>query len=90
MSYPFKQYGTEYDLYPLNKDYTINENYILSHIKDNSIILISNYLGLKTEEATNNENKFIDNLKKNYNIIIIRDCTQQLSEALYSDKTKSH
>ena len=88
MAIPFKQYGVGYILYPLNKDYTINEEFVLNNIKEHQIILINNYLGLKTKEATIKENEFLDRLKQNHHVVIVRDVTQSLEEALYSDKSK--
>jgi len=86
MIIPFEQYGKNVELYPLNSDYTINEEYFLNHIEKNSIILVSNYLGLKNDSKK--ENDFLEKLKNDYDAIIVRDCTQSLEEALFSDKSK--
>ncbi len=88
MAIPFKQYGVGYILYPLNSDYTINEEFLLDNIKEHQIILVNNYLGLKTKEAIEKENTFLDSLKEKHHVVIVRDVTQSLEEALNSDKTK--
>lgn len=84
---PFKDNGYEIIFYPLQLNYTIDANYINCNLKNNDIILVSNYLGLKNNFSTSQENHFLDDLKKKFPCItIIKDYTHNLKDALCTNK----
>ena len=84
---PFELYNYSVIYYPLINDYTIDYAYIKKVIKDNDLLLIENYFGLKTEKGIKKETNLVNKLKNNLNnLIVIQDYTQSLSQALYANK----
>lgn len=86
MVQPFKFNDFDIIFYPLNKDFSIDQNYINSKISPKSIILYANYLGLKTIDAIRSDQDYLSNLKSDYiDLKLIQDCTQSLNEIIYKE-----
>lgn len=84
MIQPFEFNNINVVFYPLNKDFSINQNFINSKISSKDILLYFNYLGLKEESTIKYEQLYLSELKSNYKYLkIIQDCTQSLDEVLY-------
>lgn len=86
MVQPFKYNNFEIIYYPLYRDFSIDIDFIIPKLNEKSIILYSNYLGLKELNAIEVEKKNLNILKSKYNSLkIIQDCTQSISEMLYRE-----
>lgn len=84
---PFLRNDIEVIYYPILPSVKMDTDFININIKNDDLLLVNNYLSLKTREVKEIEKQEINLLKLKYpSLILIQDYTQSLYDALNEEK----
>jgi hypothetical protein len=87
MVQPFRQLNFHVEYYRLKQDLSFDMDYLVSILKDNALLVVMKYHGMKTYDI--NQLRTVTN--RFNNICLIQDCTQHIfTESLYDTDVDYH